>query len=137
MIFLSSTLGKKNPTAVKLSPFESGVEPFSLPIGRLAIKFYLTAILFIHLTLNSSSSIHGPCFTASWELWVWSKWESFLVILMAGYVTPGTMVPLTGNDLRKTSICRQLCSTTHRFSQADSMTLSAGAESTRSSSTPL
>jgi len=47
MLVLSSTLGKKNPTAVKLSPFECGQDPFSLPVGRLAVKFYLTAILFI------------------------------------------------------------------------------------------
>ena len=47
MVFLGSTLGKKNPTSVKLAPFECGEEPFFLPIGRLAIKFYLTAILFI------------------------------------------------------------------------------------------
>ena len=47
MVILSSTLGKKHPTSVKLGPFECGKEPFSLPMGRLAIKFYLTAILFI------------------------------------------------------------------------------------------
>jgi NADH-quinone oxidoreductase subunit A len=47
MVILSSTLGKKHPTAVKLAPFECGKDPFSLPMGRLAIKFYLTAILFI------------------------------------------------------------------------------------------
>ena len=47
MVLLSSTLGKKHPTPVKLSPFESGKDPFSLPMGRLAVKFYLTAILFI------------------------------------------------------------------------------------------
>ena len=47
MVGLSSTLGKKNPTAEKLAPFECGKEPFSLPVGRLEIKFYLTAILFI------------------------------------------------------------------------------------------
>lgn len=47
MVVLGSTLGKKNPTSVKLAPFECGQEPFSLPMGRLAIKFYLTAILFI------------------------------------------------------------------------------------------
>jgi len=47
MVVLGSTLGKKHPTAVKLEPFECGQEPFSLPVGRLAIKFYLTAILFI------------------------------------------------------------------------------------------
>ncbi len=47
MVFLGSTLGKKNPTPVKMSPFECGKDPFALPMGRLAIKFYLTAILFI------------------------------------------------------------------------------------------
>ena len=47
MVALGSTLGKKNPTPAKLAPFECGQEPFSLPIGKLAVKFYLTAILFI------------------------------------------------------------------------------------------
>jgi len=47
MVALGSTLGKKNSTRVKLEPFECGKEPFSLPIGKLSIKFYLTAILFI------------------------------------------------------------------------------------------
>ena len=47
MVALSSTLGKKNPSAAKLAPFECGKDPFSLPMGRFAIKFYLTAILFI------------------------------------------------------------------------------------------
>ena len=44
---LGSTLGKKKPTSEKLAPFECGKDPLSSPIGRLAIKFYLTAILFI------------------------------------------------------------------------------------------
>jgi NADH-quinone oxidoreductase subunit A len=47
MVVLSSTLGTKKPTSVKLAPFECGKDPLSLPVGRLAIKFYLTAILFI------------------------------------------------------------------------------------------
>ena len=47
MVVLGSTLGKKNPTPEKLAPFECGMEPFALPMGKLAVKFYLTAILFI------------------------------------------------------------------------------------------
>ena len=47
MVVLGSTLGKKNPTAEKLAPFECGKDPFSLPKGRFAIKFYLVGILFI------------------------------------------------------------------------------------------
>jgi NADH-quinone oxidoreductase subunit A len=46
-ILLASRLGPKKPSAVKSEPFECGEVPFSLPAGRLSIKFYLTAILFI------------------------------------------------------------------------------------------
>ena len=47
MVVLASTLGKKKPSPVKSEPFECGKDPLSLPVGKLAIKFYLTAILFI------------------------------------------------------------------------------------------
>ncbi len=47
MVWLGSTLGKKNPTPAKLAPFECGQDPIALPMGRLAIRFYLIAILFI------------------------------------------------------------------------------------------
>src|SRR5438552_2058924 len=46
-IILASALGPKKPSPVKSEPFECGQVPFSLPVGRLSIKFYLTAILFI------------------------------------------------------------------------------------------
>jgi NADH-quinone oxidoreductase subunit A len=47
MVVLASTLGQKKPSPVKSEPFECGKSPLSLPGGRLAVKFYLTAILFI------------------------------------------------------------------------------------------
>ena len=47
MVVLASRLGPKKPSAVKSEPFECGQNPISLPGGKLAIKFYLTAILFI------------------------------------------------------------------------------------------
>jgi NADH-quinone oxidoreductase subunit A len=46
-LLLAATLGPRNPSAVKSEPFECGQQPFSVPTGRLAVKFYLTAILFI------------------------------------------------------------------------------------------
>ncbi len=46
-VALASALGPKHPSAVKSEPFECGQVPFSLPAGRLSVKFYLTAILFI------------------------------------------------------------------------------------------
>jgi NADH-quinone oxidoreductase subunit A len=44
---LAAVLGPKKPSVVKSEPFECGVTPFALPVGQFAIKFYLTAILFI------------------------------------------------------------------------------------------
>ena len=46
-VLLASILGPKKPSAVKSEPFECGEPAFALPAGRMAIKFYLTAILFI------------------------------------------------------------------------------------------
>jgi len=46
-ILLSSILGPKKPSPVKSAPFECGQDPFELPTGRLPVKFYLTAILFV------------------------------------------------------------------------------------------
>ncbi len=47
MVVLASKMGLKKPSAVKGEPFECGEVPFSLPGGKLAVKFYMTAILFI------------------------------------------------------------------------------------------
>ena len=46
-VVLAQILGPKRPSAVKSEPFECGEVPFSLPVGRLSIKFYLTAMLFV------------------------------------------------------------------------------------------
>ena len=49
MVLLSSTLGKKHTTPAKVAPFECGKDPFSLPVGRFAIKFYLVGIFLMSL----------------------------------------------------------------------------------------
>lgn len=46
-IFLASTLGPKKPNPVKAEPFECGQKPFSLPQGRVPVRFYLVAMLFV------------------------------------------------------------------------------------------
>ena len=46
-VVLASVLGSKKPSIVKSEPFECGEVPFKLPAGRLSVKFYLTAMLFI------------------------------------------------------------------------------------------
>ena len=46
-LLLASTLGPKKPSTAKSTPFECGQDPLTPPGGRLSIRFYLTAILFI------------------------------------------------------------------------------------------
>ena len=46
-VVLATLFGPKKPSLVKSEPFECGEVPFALPIGRLSIRFYLTAMLFI------------------------------------------------------------------------------------------
>ena len=46
-VVLATLFGPKKTSLVKSEPFECGEVPFALPIGRLSIRFYLTAMLFI------------------------------------------------------------------------------------------
>ena len=86
MVVLSSRLGKKNPTGVKLAPFECGEEPFALPIGRLAVKFYLTAILFILFDVELVFLYPWAVVYGSLGWFGLIEMGVFLGILMAGFV---------------------------------------------------
>ncbi len=47
MVSLSWILGPKRITTYKQSPYECGVAPLGDALGRVPIKFYLVAILFV------------------------------------------------------------------------------------------
>lgn len=86
MVLLSSTLGKKSPTPTKLAPFECGVDPIALPMGKLAVMFYLTAILFI--LFDVELVFLYPWAVVYRELGPLGLTEMgvFLLILMVGFV---------------------------------------------------
>lgn len=46
-VLLSHFIGKKNPTAEKMLPYECGIDPIGTPRNRFSVKFYLIAMLFI------------------------------------------------------------------------------------------
>ena len=46
-IVLASSLGPKKPNDAKNTPFECGMQPFSSPGSKQAVKFYLAAMLFV------------------------------------------------------------------------------------------
>ena len=84
-IVLGSVLGPKKPSQVKLEPFECGEIPFSLPIGHVSVKFYLTAMLFI--LFDVELVFVYPWAVAYRGLGVSGLVEMviFLAILMAGF----------------------------------------------------
>jgi NADH-quinone oxidoreductase subunit A len=84
-VVLASRLGPKKPSAAKSEPFECGQAPFSVPLGRLSIKFYLTAILFI--LFDVELVFLYPWAVVSRELGAWGLVEMviFLGILMVGF----------------------------------------------------
>ena len=85
-ILLASVLGPKKPSAVKSEPFECGKVPLSLPVGRLSIKFYLVAILFILFDLEIAFLF--PCAVALREIGTagFVAMMLFLGILVVGFV---------------------------------------------------
>ena len=84
-VLLASRLGPKKPSPVKSEPFECGEVPFSLPVGRHAVKFYLTAILFI--VFDVELVFLYPWAVVFRRLGVAGLTEAvvFLAILMAGF----------------------------------------------------
>jgi NADH-quinone oxidoreductase subunit A len=47
LIIISRLLGRNRPTAVKLAPYECGVEPVGTARERQSVKFYLVAMVFL------------------------------------------------------------------------------------------
>ena len=86
MVVLGSTLGKKHSTPTKLAPFECGMDPFSLPMGKLAIKFYLTAILFILFDVELVFLYPWAVLFRDLGFLGLAEMGIFLLILMVGFI---------------------------------------------------
>jgi NADH-quinone oxidoreductase subunit A len=84
-IALSTFLGPSKPSKIKSEPFECGEIPFALPMGHVAVKFYLTAILFVLFDVEVvflypwAVAYSGLGLTGLVEMVI------FIVILMAGF----------------------------------------------------
>jgi NADH-quinone oxidoreductase subunit A len=85
-ITLSSLIGQKKISKVKLQPYECGCEPVGSAQERFSIKFYLIAMLFILFDIEC-------VFLYPWavlfkRLGVFGLFEMglFIVILFVGYI---------------------------------------------------
>jgi NADH-quinone oxidoreductase subunit A len=84
-VMLASALGPKKPSAVKSEPFECGQVPFSVPLGRLSIKFYLIAILFILFDVELVFLYPWAVVYLALGVWGFTAMIIFLGILMVGF----------------------------------------------------
>ncbi|MDI6807714.1 MAG: NADH-quinone oxidoreductase subunit A [Candidatus Eisenbacteria bacterium] len=85
-IIFARFLGPRRVTQAKLSPYECGLDPVGDTRGRISVKFYITALLFIILDVE-------VVFFYPWAL-VFRKvapfafWEMlfFAFVLIVGYL---------------------------------------------------
>jgi NADH-quinone oxidoreductase subunit A len=82
---LASVLGPKKPSPVKSEPFECGQAPLSVPIGRLSVKFYLTAILFILFDVELVFLYPWAVVYSALGAWGLATMGIFLGVLMVGF----------------------------------------------------
>ena len=102
MLGLSALTVRARPTAVKQSPYESGIPAIGDARERFSIKFYMVAVLFIIFDIETVFMIpwgahfrqlscarplaNGICPSGQVSLFGLSEMLVFIVILLVGYI---------------------------------------------------
>ena len=86
MLVASQLLSPQRPTALKASPYESGMPPLGDTRERFSVKFYLIAMLFIIFDIETVFMI--PWGVAFRQLGLFGLIEMFvfILILFVGYI---------------------------------------------------
>ncbi|MFO1518137.1 MAG: NADH-quinone oxidoreductase subunit A [bacterium] len=90
-ILLSSLLGPKKPTKVKLEPYECGMPLIGEPRDRFSVKFFLVAILFILFDVEAVflypwAVLFKPFKAMGQGVFLFWEMMVFLLILVLGLV---------------------------------------------------
>ena len=85
-VVLGSLFGPKRPTAKKMMPYESGMNPYGEGTRRMPVRFYLIAVLFILFDIEVIFFM--PWAIAFRQLGLFGLIEIaiFIGILLIGYV---------------------------------------------------
>src|ERR1700693_4374079 len=102
MIGLSHLTLRPRPTAVKQTPYESGIPPLGDARERFSVKFYLVAMLFIIFDIETVfmipwgaayrqlscavALVGGACPSGRISLFGFNEMLVFILILVAAYV---------------------------------------------------
>ncbi|MGD0584150.1 MAG: NADH-quinone oxidoreductase subunit A [Oryzomonas sp.] len=85
-LVFSSLIGPKKPSALKLSPYESGCEPVGTARERFSIKFYLIAMLFILFDIEAVFLYPWAILYKKLGMFGLVEMGVFIVILFVGYI---------------------------------------------------
>lgn len=88
---MSSLIGQKKPSAVKMAPYECGCEPVGSARERFSIKFYLIAMLFILFDIEAVflypwAVVFKKFIRAGSGGFILMEMLVFIVILFVGYI---------------------------------------------------
>jgi NADH-quinone oxidoreductase subunit A len=89
-IFASKFFGPKRPNPVKLSTYESGMDPIGTARGRFSVKFYVAAMLFIifdiEIVFLYPWAVTFKFFEGSILMYALIEMLVFIAILLVGYI---------------------------------------------------
>ncbi len=85
-IILSTVIGQKKPSAVKMQPYECGIEPVGSARERFSIKFYLIAMLFILFDIEAVFLYPWAILFKRLGVFGLVEMGVFIVILFVGYI---------------------------------------------------
>ena len=83
---MSSLIGPKKFSAVKMSPYECGCEPVGTARERFSIKFYMIAMLFILFDIEAVFLYPWAILYKKLGLFGLVEMGVFIVILFVGYI---------------------------------------------------
>jgi NADH-quinone oxidoreductase subunit A len=85
-LVVSSIVGQKKPSKVKLDPYECGCEPVGTARERFSIKFYLIAMLFILFDIEAVFLYPWAVVYKKLALFGLIEMGVFIFILFVGYI---------------------------------------------------
>lgn len=86
VIGLSSLLGPQRGSKRKLMPYESGMSPIGRAMGRMPVRFYLVAMIFILFDIEIIFMMPYALVYRDLGVYGLAEMGSFVAILLAGYI---------------------------------------------------
>jgi len=85
-LVLSSFIGPKKPSALKLQPYECGCEPVGSARERFTVKFYLIAMFFILFDIEAVFLYPWSILFKKLGMFGLVEMGVFIAILLVGYI---------------------------------------------------